>query len=55
VTTIARTILPVLVLLIVVFTVVAGSAFAAEAPFIPIDLGTLGGVSNFAYAVNDSG
>ena len=32
----------------------AGTAYAAEGPFIPIDLGTLGG-NALANAVNDSG
>src|SRR5438552_3463931 len=33
----------------------AGAAYAAETPFIPIDLGTLGGLQSGAGAVNDSG
>src|SRR5438046_9823874 len=33
----------------------AGAAYAAETPFIPIDLGTLGGLNSGAGAVNDSG
>src|SRR5438445_2945213 len=33
----------------------AGAAYAAEDPFIPIDLGTIGGSSSVALAVNASG
>src|SRR5439155_26590286 len=33
----------------------AGAAYAAETPFIPIDLGTLGGLNSGAGAVDDSG
>ena len=33
----------------------AGIAYAAEGPFFPIDLGTLGGTESYAVAVNDSG
>src|SRR6266446_1116676 len=33
----------------------AGTAYAAEGPFIPIDLGTLGGVCSLPFAVNASG
>src|SRR5882762_9591209 len=48
-----RVVLPVLVLT-ALLTAVAGSAFAAEAPFVPFDLGTLGGNAS-AHAVNNSG
>src|SRR5438552_9542030 len=33
----------------------AGTAYAAEGPFIPIDLGTLAGTESEASGVNDSG
>jgi len=48
-----RVVLPVLVLT-ALLTAVAGSAFAAEVPFVPFDLGTLGGNAS-AHAVNNSG
>src|SRR5882672_10220778 len=51
--TCCRAVLPVLVLT-AFLTAVAGSAFAAEAPFVPFDLGTLGGNAS-AHAVNNSG
>src|SRR5439155_420650 len=44
-----------LVLLAVLLAALAGNARAATAPFIPIDLGTLGGSSSTALAVNASG
>src|SRR6266513_495462 len=51
-----RVVLPVLVPVVTfLLTAVAGGAFAAEAPFVPFDLGTLGGSESLAYAVNTSG
>ena len=45
----------VLVLLVMLLAAHAGRAHGAEAPFIPIDLGSLGGLSSAATGVNDSG
>src|SRR5947207_5818088 len=51
-----RVVLPVLVPVVTfLLTAVAGGAFAAEAPFVPFDLGTIGGSESLAYAVNTSG
>src|SRR5207302_1891411 len=44
-----------LVLLAVQLAALTGNARAATAPFIPIDLGTLGGTDSAALAVNASG
>ena len=44
-----------LVLLAVLLAALAGNARAATAPFIPIDLGTLGGSDSAALAVNARG
>src|SRR5207247_8036664 len=44
-----------LVLLAVLWAALAGNARAATAPFIPIDLGTLGGSDSAALAVNARG
>src|SRR5262245_5331753 len=43
-----------ILLVLASLAVYAGTAHAAESPFIPIDLGTLGGTSE-ALAINDSG
>src|SRR5947209_1021418 len=45
----------VLVLLALLLPSLAGNARAATAPFIPIDLGTLGGTDSAALAVNARG
>src|SRR5438309_11631370 len=42
-------------LIAILLAAIATAAYAAETPFIPIDLGTLGGLQSGAGAVNDSG